>query len=222
MVCPNDPDINHITQRYVLAVFYYATQGYQWKNCNAPNDFACEGQINQANTKCDRTATPHFGGTRIGTNETNAWLTPTHECSWGGIACHGDTDDKLVNTIDQIDFEDNNLGGTIPEELARLKNMRFLSLEQGSMSGPIPAFIGSLSELLIIDFNYNKFTGTIPNEIYRLTKLRQLDLDNNELTGTISADVGMLSELEIVQLDHNLFEGQIPAEISQLERLSEY
>lgn len=220
MVCPND-NADHITQRYVLAVFYYATEGYKWKSCTAPTDFACEGQINQANNKCDQTATPYFGGTRIGTNETNAWLTPSHECSWGGVACHGENDSELAHTIDQIDFEANNLCGEIPQELSYLKNMRILSLEQGSMAGTLPSFLGLLSQLHIIDLDYNKFSGSIPEEIYGLPYLRQLDLDHNQLTGTLSTEIGLLSELEILQIDNNSFDGTIPNEISKLVNLSE-
>jgi hypothetical protein len=121
MVCPNDPNA---VQRYVLAVFYFALQGWQWNSCKAPKDFSCEGQINQANKKCDRTATPYVEQTRIGANETDAWLTPSHECFWGGIACHGDEDPELAYTIDQIDFEANNLKGELPIELSHLKNLR--------------------------------------------------------------------------------------------------
>ena len=218
MVCPNDP-ISHITQRYVLAVFYYATHGYQWNSCKAPKDFACQGQIDQANKKCAITATPHFGGTSIGNNETNAWLTPDHECTWGGISCHGKSDEEVAYSIDQIDIEANSLTGEFPEELSYLKNLRILSLQQGSMTGPIPAFIGSLSRLHVIDLDFNHFSGTIPKEIYGLSELRQLDLDNNKLTGTISTEVGLLSKLEVLQIDHNSFEGTIPKEVGSLKDL---
>jgi hypothetical protein len=220
-VCPNDSNTDHLIQRYVLAVFYFATQGFQWKSCNAPRDFACEVQIKNANDNCNRTSTPHFESTRIGINETNAWLTPAHECSWGGVACHGNDDPKVANCVDQIDFEANNLRGEIPQELASLTYLRFLYLEQGNMSGPIPSVLGSLSRLLVIDLDFNQFSGTIPKEIYGLSKLRQLDLDHNKLTGMIPTEVGMLSALNLLQLDHNSFVGTIPKEISQLKHLGE-
>lgn len=217
MVCPNDPNA---IQRYVLAVFYYATQGWQWKSCKAPKDFACEGQISQANKKCNRMATPHFGGTRIGVNDTNAWLSPTHECTWGGIACYSESDPELAYTIDQIDFEDNDLRGELPDELSYLTNTRFLSLERGYLSGPIPTWIGALSQLLMIDFDFNEFTGNLPHQIYSLSKLRQLDLNDNKLIGTIGTEIGMLKDLEVLQIDHNSFEGEIPSQVGELEQLS--
>jgi hypothetical protein len=53
---------------------------------------------------------------------------------------------------------------------------RFLSLEQGQLSGSFPGFLGSLSQLLIIDLDFNALTGTIPQEIYGLSQLRQVRL----------------------------------------------
>lgn len=222
MICPNDSNVDHISQRYVLAVFYYATQGYKWNSCWAPKDFACEGKIAQANRKCELSVTPHFEGTRIGGNESDAWLSPSHECSWGGIACHGKRDPETAYTIDQIDLEANNLNGEIPDELSYLKNLRFLYLEQGSLHGTIPASLGSLSQLHIIDLDFNKFSGTIPKEWYQLSQLRTLDLDHNELTGTLSTEIGLLTQLQILQIDNNSFKGTIPKEIGQLEHLSEF
>jgi hypothetical protein len=111
-VCPND-NTDHITQRYVLAVFYYATEGWQWKSCKAPKDFKCEGQINQANSKCELTVSPDFEETRVGANETNAWLTPSDECSWGGVACHKNEGPKLTSCV---------FKGTLPKELASLNS----------------------------------------------------------------------------------------------------
>ena len=222
MICPNDSNVDHISQRYVLAVFYYATQGYKWNSCWAPKDFACEGKIAQANKKCDLSVTPHFEGTRIGGNESDAWLSPSHECSWGGIACHGKRDPETAYTIDQIDLEANNLNGEIPDELSYLKNLRFLYLEQGSLHGNIPASLGSLSQLHIVDLDFNKFSGTIPKECYQLSQLRTLDLDHNELTGTLSTEIGLLTQLQILQIDNNSFKGTIPKEIGQLEHLSEF
>eukprot|EP01082_Thalassiosira_pseudonana_P000083 g127.t1 g127 contig1:303470-306620(-) len=217
-VCPQD-DSCHAIQRYVLAVFYFSTEGWQWSSCKAPRNYMCEDEIAAADANCDRTVTPHFASDRVGIFQTSAWLTPIHECHWGGVACRGEDEPELAYCLDQIDIENNNLRGVIPEEIAALENLRYLYLEQGQMSGTIPVFLGSLRELQVIDLDFNNFSGSIPNEIYGLANLRQLDLNDNKLSGTVSADIGHLTELYVLQLDHNNFSGDIPSEIGQLEHL---
>lgn len=73
-VCPSAPDL---TQRYVLAVFYYSTIGASWTQCNAPTDFESQEAIDIANANCNIT----------GGDGTDAWLTPSSECTWGGVFC---------------------------------------------------------------------------------------------------------------------------------------
>ena len=224
MLCPKDFFSScHLIQRYVLAVFYFTTQGYQWKSCSAPKDYACEEEIATANKNCDRKCTPHHESDRIGINETNAWLTPVHECLWGGVACYGERDfPELAYCVDQIDFEDNNLAGNIPNEIASLENLRYLYLERGHMTGTIPSALGKLHDLRVIDLDFNQFSKTIPSDIYGLNHLRQLDLNNNVLSGTLSTEVGKLGNLQVLQIDHNQFEGTIPVEIGQLEQLGTF
>ena len=57
--CPGD---EKLIQRYVMAVFYYSTDGGSWTTCSA-GDGAC------ADT---------------------AYLSPVHECDWAGSACDAD------------------------------------------------------------------------------------------------------------------------------------
>jgi hypothetical protein len=80
--CPDDPDL---VQRYVMAVFYYSTEGDDWARCSAPSDFEDSVIIDEANRNCDLS----LGG--------NAWLTPSSECTWAGLDCE---DDVMV----RIDF----------------------------------------------------------------------------------------------------------------------
>lgn len=222
MICPNDANTCHTIQRYVLAVFYFSTQGYQWTSCSAPRDYDCEEEISNANSNCDRVVTRHFSNERIGSLDANAWLTPAHECTWGGVACHGESaSPDLAYCMDQIDFEANNLAGIIPDELGSLDEMRYLYLEDGSISSTIPSKIGNIENLEVLNLSKNMISGTIPDEIFGLTKLAQLELDNNELTGTLSAHVGNLGSLNLLQLENNLLEGEISGNVGNLVNLEE-
>lgn len=86
-VCPQDPTL---IQRYAMAVFYYSTDGDDWFECSAPEDFSSEESITEANEDCN-IAVP-------GSNGTDAWLTPSSECDWGGVACND------LGFVERIDF----------------------------------------------------------------------------------------------------------------------
>ena len=75
-LCPNDPDL---VQRYSLAASYYSLRGNLWEQCRAPTDFSDPNAIAEANANCNIEVVPGTGS--------DAWLTPSSECRWGGVAC---------------------------------------------------------------------------------------------------------------------------------------
>jgi len=209
--CPQD---TLFVQRYVLAVFYFSTRGDSWRQCNAPSDFSDTIEIEQANSDCTIMSNgydPHRVSTIQGLD---AWLSSSHECSWGGLAC-----DSTTSRVDRIEFENNGLAGTLPFELQELTDLRFLIAEEGRTTGSIPSEYGTLSNLIVMDLNYNHLTGVLPEEIYRMSNLAQLDLNDNFLSGTISSSIGEFQDLRLLQIDKNLFSGTIPDTIGLLEKL---
>jgi len=88
-LCPDDPDL---VQRYVMAVFYYSTNGNRWDECSAPSDFSSAESIATANLNCN-----------IPNAAAWAWLTPSNECIWGGVECKPVGDGSVV----KIDFGKN-------------------------------------------------------------------------------------------------------------------
>jgi hypothetical protein len=84
-LCPQD---DSFIQRYVMAVFYYSTNGNRWFQCRSPEDSGLS--IPEANEACNITS--------LG-NTSDAWLTPGSECMWGGVTCNSDQD-----FVEQIDF----------------------------------------------------------------------------------------------------------------------
>mmetsp|Transcript_23661 Transcript_23661/g.40407 ORF Transcript_23661/g.40407 Transcript_23661/m.40407 type:complete len:545 (+) Transcript_23661:54-1688(+) len=219
--CTRGGNVNPIVQRYVLAAFYFATQGTEgWRQCTAPTDFDDEDAIAAANAVCDRVVTPYgVGNERVGDTSTDAWLGPSNECEWGGVACWGADTPNLNLCIDQLDFEDDGLSGELITEISVLNSLRFLVLEQGTISGPIPAQYGELNRLLILDMDFNNISGDIPEEIYGLDSLEVLDLNYNDITGSISSSIGDLELLIFLQIDHNSLSGAIPSEIGLLKNL---
>jgi hypothetical protein len=85
-LCPDDPTLK---ARYGLAVFYFSTRGDRWLECSAPTDLSSPAAIEAANEACTIQAFPDSGS--------DAWLTPSSECQWGGVVCN---DDGSVEVID--------------------------------------------------------------------------------------------------------------------------
>jgi hypothetical protein len=115
VLCPNQSGegckmgvrVNTLVQRYILATFYFATQGDKgWDECDAPADFNNPADVDAANAACTKMALPFFGrpDKRVGAMSTDAWLTPVNECQWGGVACWGADTPGLNLCIDQLDF----------------------------------------------------------------------------------------------------------------------
>lgn len=186
-VCPED---DGIVQRYVIAVFYFATGGDTWTRCGA----------NKAHSSCDET------------NGEVRFLSAAHECQWYGISCDG------INSITKIAYEKNNLKGQIPDELSSLSSLTTLSLEKMSIRGTIPSSLGSLANLLSLDLDFNDLTGTIPPELGNIRGLKLLDLNDNKLSGSIDALAGF-HHLLFAQLHHNEFSGPISLDLGDLMEL---
>lgn len=213
-LCPSDE--SEARQRYIMATFYFATGGGSWTECNAPVNLS-SAAIAVANQKCSKRATTFgIGNRKIGTD---AWLTPLSVCDWGGLACYGD-DTARKGTLDQIDFEDNNLSGSLIDEIGSLENLRFLILEQGKIEGEIPESIGNL-KLLVVDLDFNELSGKIPQSLYSVNTLQQLDLNDNKLTGQLPSDVDNWKRMTFLQVSNNNFIGNIPTELGELKQLSE-
>jgi len=104
--CTKGGDVNPMIQRYVLAVFYYSTDGDNWTQCSAASDFSDAKAVAEADAACDRVVIP-FGvpNDRVGDTSTDAWLGPVNECEWGGVACWGADTPNLNLCIDQLDFD---------------------------------------------------------------------------------------------------------------------
>ncbi|GMN68466.1 hypothetical protein TIFTF001_037534 [Ficus carica] len=90
-----------------------------------------------------------------------------------------------LQLIDLIDFSNNQLVGTIPEELCMLVGLRGLNLSYNHLSGNIPEKIGELKLLETLDLSNNHLSGSIPNSMSGLPSLSHLNLSNNVLSGRI-------------------------------------
>ncbi|CAM9720000.1 unnamed protein product [Ectocarpus sp. 12 AP-2014] len=115
------------------------------------------------------------GGTRWNRNDN--WDTNANLKQWDGVQVNDD------GRVVELDLNNNNLKGTIPEALGALTELKVLDLHGNKLKGPIPAALGALKGLEVLDLAGNKLTGPIPEALGALTELTVLELYSNELTG---------------------------------------
>ncbi|XP_057548346.1 polygalacturonase inhibitor 1-like [Amaranthus tricolor] len=109
-----------------------------------------------------------------------------------------------------------NLTGPIPPFIGKLTNLQYLSLNWDSLSGPIPNFLSQLTNLATLSLNNNHFTGTIPSFLGHLPFLIGLDLYENHLTGTIPNTFGSFTHKTFIDLHNNHLSGSIPKSLGQV------
>ena len=159
-------------------------------------------------TRCSRYSTSPciVGGHFLGSNS---------ECLWYGVSCN------LSGQIFRIDFEDNNLVGSIASELGSLVELTSLALEKGDLEGIIPSTLGQLSKLETLDLDYNRLTGDIPPEIVNAQALRLIDLNDNKLSGGLQY-LSQLNNLERLWIHSNVLVGPVPSSFGNIPRLCKY
>ena len=131
---------------------------------------------------------------------------------WHGVTTDGD------GRVVRLSLSFNELTGPIPAELGSLSNLEWLSIWNNQLTGSIPGELGSLSNLEWLDLSSNQLTGSIPAELGGLANLESLYLGSNELTG-IPPELGGLSNLKSLSLSFNELTGPIPAELGSLSNL---
>ncbi|KAL3804495.1 hypothetical protein HJC23_002534 [Cyclotella cryptica] len=184
---PEDPQL---VQRFVLALFFYATGGIDMNNPE---------EISKDNTR---------GGWD---SELAHFLTGLHECHWVKkslrdqfwelLSMEGDDDRKVGVTkcnddmeVTEIRLADLNLVGFIPEEIKWLSNLESLDVQNNHLAGPIPQSLGELDELRYLSLDGNNFSGSIPDVFYELTNLERAYLNFNDFNGAMPPSLCTLRE----------------------------
>ncbi|XP_077250841.1 uncharacterized protein LOC143890150 [Tasmannia lanceolata] len=123
--------------------------------------------------------------------------------------------------LTSLQFQYNQLIGTIPSEIGLLSNLQILRLYGNQLSGSIPPTIGNLTNLDRLRLSQNNLTGPIPPSIGNLTKLTYLVLYENQLLGPIPKEIGNMTNLTLLYLNDNEISGSIPQEIGNLVNLAD-
>jgi Leucine-rich repeat (LRR) protein len=208
------------SQRYVLIVLYYATNGEHWLEqdrwmsptlhvCDWSASIVCGADLTRRRvvTGIDLTRNGLSGHipNEVGLLEGLVLLRLARNAINGTIPDSISTSTNLA----LLDLSVNQLSGTVPIGIGSLKNLLSLELYENALTGQIPSSTYDLSLLEKFDFSKNKFTGPLSQDITKLLSLGSLNLRNNELTGRIPA-FNVLTNLDFILLDNNRFTGSLP------------
>jgi len=108
------------------------------------------------------------------------------------------------------------LSGTIPAALGNSPALKTLSINSGYISGSIPASIGNISTLQQLAITAANISGGIPASLGNLSQLQTLTIACANIGGTIPESFGNLSQLQTLKLSNCSLSGPIPASLLNL------
>ncbi len=92
--------------------------------------------------------------------------------------------DNEINNLQSLvtlDFNNNDLSGTIPVVLGEVNSLENILLASNDLTGTIPASLASIESLKVLELQLNALTGTVPIEFDSLTDL-SLNVTGNSLS----------------------------------------
>jgi hypothetical protein len=116
-------------------------------------------------------------------------------CRWKRVTCDADK-----TTVKRLILNHAGLHGTIPLEMAGLRELATLQIENNDISGTIPSELGEMSRLEYVFLQENELTGTIPTALGRLTALKQLLLGKTDLAGSMPLEICKLRTVHLGSL----------------------
>jgi len=185
-----------IVQRYISALFYFATDGENW--ADASNWLSSSHECDWGKTFCVDLEITVLNNDENGLGGT----LPFEICD--------------LPSLEAIDLDSNNIGGSIPESIGDCQNLINFDIDRNSLTGTIPESLYSITGLKNIDLDNNNLQGPLSNDIGNLEDLENLSLWENSLTGTIPMSIANLENLGVVYLDTNEFTGVMPVEVCPL------
>ncbi|CAG7878465.1 unnamed protein product [Brassica rapa] len=110
------------------------------------------------------------------------------------------------------------LWGRLPEKINRLSSLEIFNVSSNFLFGPVPHELSSLASLQTLILDENMFSGHVPDWIGSLPSLAVLSLRKNAFNGSLPSSLSTLSGLRVLSLANNRFSGALP-DLSRLTNL---
>jgi len=196
--------MEEILQRFVVANFYFATNGAEW---NDQLNFVSKKSVCDWNDKTS-------GVFCNDNNQVSKILLP--QCNLNGTIPH---DIGVLSHMEIFNLTKNDLQGTIPISFGVMSSLTSVDLSLNGLSGGIPLSIAMLLDLVFLDLSFNSLEGSDDvSALADLPSLEEIHLSYNLLTGKIG-QFGNSESLRIFDISHNLITGQIPRRFGDGKKL---
>ncbi|EFA84670.1 leucine-rich repeat-containing protein [Heterostelium album PN500] len=160
--------------------------------------------------------------------------------NWYGVICNPN------GQVTSLILEENNLVGSLPQQLENLIHLESIILDGNLLTGQIPNIFETMTNLSVIQLQNNllegdiswteklplnitylwiagnQFTGEIPKTWPKYTKLDLIFVELNRLEGTIPEEIGNMESLRLFDIGFNNIIGFIPETISNLSKLTHF
>lgn len=127
-----------------------------------------------------------------------------------------------ARTLLDLKLASNSLAGSLPDEITRLVNLKYLDISNNALTGNLLTKMSRFVSLTTLNAANNKFSGPVYN-FATAANMIYLDLRNNHLTGEIPSDLllsASATEKVVVDLSQNALTGTIPGGLSRLSKLA--
>ncbi|XP_021721687.1 LRR receptor-like serine/threonine-protein kinase FLS2 [Chenopodium quinoa] len=130
-----------------------------------------------------------------------------------------------MHALSYLDLSNNKLQGPIPNTISNLQSLQHLDLSSNNFqSSQLPKILGNLCHLQSLYLNKNNITDEFPNIIQTLTRcsnksLSYLNLGENHIWGLIPDAIGAFPSLKQLCLNNNRLNGTISPRLGQLSML---
>ncbi|OEL26450.1 Receptor-like kinase TMK3 [Dichanthelium oligosanthes] len=147
---------------------------------------------------------------------------PRLNASTGGWALPPGLADS-AQQLQTLALDNCSLSGALPPFLGTINTLQNLTLSYNNLSGPIPAALnGSAIQRLWLNNQLGeaKLSGTL-DVIATMTNLQELWLHGNDFTGPIPNGIAACKDLYTVRLNSNQLQGLVPPGLATLPQLQE-
>ncbi|KAH7846145.1 hypothetical protein Vadar_010446 [Vaccinium darrowii] len=107
----------------------------------------------------------------------------------------------------------NELSGEIPIEIWGMEKLEVLDLEGNGVTGSLLSHFKGLKGLRVLNLGFNAISGEIPNSLSGCMSLQILNLAGNRVNGSVPGFVGEFRDLQGLYLSFNQLSGPVPKEI---------
>ena len=174
-------------------------------NCNVAGLFHTP-ELYSFTTLTDKIALTDLYAALGGPNwtEHTGWLRDEFHCAWQGVLCDSD------GFVSALWLDENNLLGTVPDAVGRLRHLRSLDLSGNALSGGLPANLSQLVNLSQLFLGNAGLSGTLESSFGDMRQLTYLDMSGNQISGNLATFSG-LENLRFMSLADNAFTGNFPS-----------